>query len=519
MAANVKKRTSLTFATKLEIIRRVEKGEQKSSVAAAYNIPRSTLSTLLKTKGDIKAKAGQSQHCGARRVRKPAFQDVERSLHRWFLDARARNIPVSGPMLQQKAKDFAFIHQAEGFAASSGWLQRFKARYQIVGKTVSGESADANDDSIRKWLDEEWPGVLAKYDPKEIFNADETGLFWQMLPRQTLDTRGEKCHGGKQNKARITVLLGANMDGSTKLRPLVIGKFKTPHCMRNRCDIPVTYAWNRKSWMTRDVFEKWLKDWDTQLAEQGRKACLLVDNCSAHHTDVPLKNIELKFLPPNTTSKLQPLDQGIIRAFKAIYKRRLIEKLLLKLRMGQDLKIDLLTAIQMLKGAWDDVKQETIANCFRHARFVVGAEESSEEDETSEDFEEPALEETWSEFSRFVGAVPESMTINDFVGDDETGTTAELTDVEIAAEVTCELTSEAVDGEPGPSTTEDPAPLPTAGEAVAAVELLRRYFGGMEGSGLAFVDSLETMEQAVVRHAVNSKKQSTLLQFFSPGNK
>ncbi|KAH9382551.1 hypothetical protein HPB48_008939 [Haemaphysalis longicornis] len=135
MAGNVKKRTSLTFATKLEIIRRVEKGEQKSSVAAAYNIPRSTLSTLLKTKGDIRAKAGQSQHCGARRVRKPAFQDVERSLHRWFLDARARNIPVSGPMLQQKAKDFAFIHQAEGFAASSGhhrqdgfWRKRGRQR-------------------------------------------------------------------------------------------------------------------------------------------------------------------------------------------------------------------------------------------------------------------------------------------------------------------------------------------------------------------------------------------------------
>ncbi|KAH9366172.1 hypothetical protein HPB48_020273 [Haemaphysalis longicornis] len=111
------------------------------------------------------------------------------------------------------------------------------------------------------------------------------------------------------------------------------------------------------------------------------------------------------------------------------------------------------------------------------------------------------------------------MTINDFVGDDETEATAELTDVKIAAEVTCELTSEAVDGEPGPSTTEDPAPLPTAGEDVAAVELLRRYFDGMEGSGLAFVDSLETMEQAVVRQAANSKKQSTLLQFFSPGNK
>lgn len=40
-------------------------------------------------------------------------------------------------MLQQKAKDFAFIHQAQNVAASSGWLQRFKACYNIVGKTVS----------------------------------------------------------------------------------------------------------------------------------------------------------------------------------------------------------------------------------------------------------------------------------------------------------------------------------------------------------------------------------------------
>ncbi|MDD9361382.1 MAG: hypothetical protein PV344_00400 [Anaplasma sp.] len=161
-----------------------------------------------------------------------------------------------------------------------------------------------------------------------------------------------KCFRDKRSTpARITVLLAANIDGSTKLRPLVIGKFQTPNCMRNRRDIPVTYTWNKKSWMTHDIFEKWLKDWDTELADQGRKACLLVDNCSAHHTNVPLKNIELKFLPPNTTSKLQPLDQGTIRTFKAIYKRRLIETLLLKLRMNQDLKIDLLGAIQMLKAA------------------------------------------------------------------------------------------------------------------------------------------------------------------------
>ncbi|KAG0441093.1 hypothetical protein HPB47_016051 [Ixodes persulcatus] len=129
--------TRIPTATKLEIIGCVEKGEKKSSVAEAYNIPQSTLSTLLKAKSDIQSKAEQSKHSGARSVWTPAFEKVERSLHKWFMDARARNIPASGPMLQQKAKDFAFIHRAQNVAASSGWLQRFKACYDIVRKTVS----------------------------------------------------------------------------------------------------------------------------------------------------------------------------------------------------------------------------------------------------------------------------------------------------------------------------------------------------------------------------------------------
>lgn len=157
--------------------------------------------------------------------------------------------------------------------------------------------------------------------------------------------------------------------------------------------------------MTRDLFGKWLTDWDTKLADEGHSVCLLVDYCTSHHTDMPLNNIELKYLPPNTTSRLQHLDQGIIRTFKAIYKRRLIERLLVKLRMNEDLKIDVLGAIQMQKVAWENVKQETIANCFWHGGFVANVEESAEQGGGSEDVDQPdlrELEETWNRFSQFV---------------------------------------------------------------------------------------------------------------------
>ncbi|KAH7978293.1 hypothetical protein HPB49_005122 [Dermacentor silvarum] len=112
--------------------------------------------------------------------------------------------------------------------------------------------------------------------------------------------------------------------------------------------------------------------------------------------------------------------------------------------MSQELKIDLLGAIQTLKASWDNVKQSTIVNCFRHARFVGRIEEASEEATEEAGLEEECrLEETWSTFESFVGAEPQSMCIEDFVGgDDSTGTTAELMDVEIAAEVTAERPNE-----------------------------------------------------------------------------
>ncbi|XP_065284462.1 uncharacterized protein [Dermacentor albipictus] len=155
--------------------------------------------------------------------------------------------------------------------------------------------------------------------------------------------------------------------------------------------------------------------------------------------------------------------------------------------------------------------------CFRHAGFVTRIEEASEE--ATEDLtldgteEECQLEETWSQFEHFVGAEPHSMCIEDFVGgDDSTGTVAELTDVEIAAEVTAERPNEDA-AEADPAST-DVAPLPTATEAVAALAVVRHYCGAIEGTGLSLVDRLDYIEDAVVKHAVANIKQAKLLQYF-----
>lgn len=245
---DAKKRKKLDFSTKADIIRRVEAGEKKSSVAKEFGIPRSTLSTILRHKADVKAKAAQCGRSGACRVRAPEYDKVEKALYAWFLETRAKNIPVDGPMLMEKAKWFATALGEDNFTGGTGWQQRFKNRYDIVGKTLSGESgATSSNNSIEKWLSDEWPDICNSFSPSQIFNADETALFWQMLPSKTLDFKGSKCHGGKMSKVRISILLAANMDGSCKLQPFVIGKSRSPRCFKNARGLSVRYASNKKS--------------------------------------------------------------------------------------------------------------------------------------------------------------------------------------------------------------------------------------------------------------------------------
>ncbi|KAH9367300.1 hypothetical protein HPB48_011925 [Haemaphysalis longicornis] len=103
-----------------------------------------------------------------------------------------------------------------------------------------------------------------------------------------------------------------------------------------------------------------------------------MDNCSANQTTCELDNIELKFLPPNTTARLQPLDRST-KPFKVGYRRRLLDRLLMNLRVGTELKVDQLGAIHMMTGAWNSVKQ-SVANCFRKAGFLTAEHSEAGED-------------------------------------------------------------------------------------------------------------------------------------------
>ena len=75
----------------------------------------------------------------------------------------------------------------------------------------------------------------------------------------------------------------------------------------------------KKKILNKLIFSNYTRRLDAKFHDEGRKVALIIDNCTAHTTVDKLEAIELVFLPANTTSKTQPMDQGVIRALKAFY--------------------------------------------------------------------------------------------------------------------------------------------------------------------------------------------------------
>lgn len=131
--------------------------------------------------------------------------------------------------------------------------------------------------------------------------------------------------------------------------------------------------------MTSELFEEWLKLFNLHMRKQRRRVCLFVDNFNGHFVSYQPTNVCVEFFEPNMTSFVQPCDAGVIRCFKATYRRNFCSHALDLDDAGEReiYKIDLLEAMTMAKKAWNTVTSETIAHCWNHTGIQPDASEAS----------------------------------------------------------------------------------------------------------------------------------------------
>jgi len=335
--------------------------------------------------------------CGthaAKRARQTQHPDITEMLDLWVSKAMGDDILITGEVLCQKWTKFADltgVPEDERLCLSDGWLARFKNRNGLKQFKRHGEAGSGDLERVegeRRRVQE----LIGKYgyELRDIFNMDETGLFYGFVPfffwfqllipeNRMPPDRGladKRNPGVKGSKIRLTYALTSNATGSEKLPPFVIGKSYKPRAFGNKTGTQLGFYYrnNAKAWMTTSLYQEWLQQWDQELRAKNRKVLLLQDNFSGHIVPDGLQNICVENFEPNLTAHVQPMDQGIIRCFKAHYRTKFIQRSIDRydtdITPSELYDINQLQGMRLADAAWHEVDAATIKHCWHKAGIL-----------------------------------------------------------------------------------------------------------------------------------------------------
>ena len=403
------KRKRLAITQKLELLDKLDEGWTVAQICEKFGIKKQTVSDIKKDKENLRDFARKHSEGGStsttnvgahKALKKASNEDHDEAVYKWFIQQRSVGVITRGNEIKHAASTFAEKMNIANFKASDGWLYRFRKRHGLQDTKLSGESASAPTEEIepfrlklRKIIDDEGL-VLA-----QVYNFDETGLFWKSLPSNTQEHVSRKgVHGPKQDKKRISVMCFANADGSHALKPCVVGVAQRPRALKGIMhSLPVHYYSQKKAWFNAQILKSYLYDHAfleirrfqedvLKIHPQRVRAVILMDHCSSHPSEKELMTedgrIRCIFLPANTTSLIQPMDQGVIYACKRLYRNNFLKDVLVILQDEEEEAEDIDTrgqrtlenikaynirsAIFNWAAAWKSMKQASFANAWKN---------------------------------------------------------------------------------------------------------------------------------------------------------
>ena len=323
----------------------------------------------------------------------------------------------------------------EDWQGYGSYIHRWAKRYGIVNKAICGtkESATSSDE-LEEWKQNVLFPAMDGYAAKDIYNGDETALFYKSLPHRTYCFEGDKPAGSAKRKDRLTLLIITNMDGSDHRKLSVIGKAKNPRCLQKKYkmqvkDMAVDWYASKNAWMTGDIHDRIMTKFNNQMRAAGRHVLYVCDNASSHGKG-EYSNIKVLRLPPNATSIIQPLDQGIILSVKRRYKKKLAERYLVSVENNKDAnavlkQLDIVAATNMVHHSWKETSDTIIQNCFRKAGFKHRDLHPATVPEEAPVAPAPDV---WNKVQRWMGGLQ----FDEFVASEpEASTTQPMTDEEI----------------------------------------------------------------------------------------
>ncbi|OPJ86839.1 tigger transposable element-derived protein 5 isoform A [Patagioenas fasciata monilis] len=386
-------RRAYSIKDKLQAIERVKKGERQASVCRAFGVPGGTLRGWLKDEAKLRwflEQLGGEVGTQRKKMRLANEEEIDRAVYDWFLALRQHGVPLSGPLIQAQAE--AFARQIYGpectFKASHGWFWRWQKRHGISSQRIYGEGGLPAEPERAP---EAAPAADASgYGDEQIYNANVTGLYWKLLPGTAARRRPAPRH-------RVTVLLAANLTGSHKLKPLVVGGFRDPPSLRhhNQDKFPACYRYSPEARLGPALLRAWFfEDFVPGVKRYLRRSCLQqkavlllsspppqsgTNPEESPPLQTPDGSIRALFLSKGPTGSGSaggggripaPLEQGVVSAFKQLYKRELLRLAVSCVASGSGGPVDfvrsfLLKDMLYLAGlSWDLIPAGSIEKCW-----------------------------------------------------------------------------------------------------------------------------------------------------------
>ena len=377
-----------SISSKLKIIKFAEKNGRVRA-CDEYNIPESTLRGWIKNKVNFENLPSEklsltTLHKGGN----VKYPDVNNKLIDYIEFNRKLGFAVTTWSLLLEL--YKYIPERKEYKIKSNLelLYRFMYRngYSFrkgthIGQGIKEESlkeASLFWNEVHKCIKEEG---FTKYN---IFNMDETPLFFNMVPNTTIAKRGKKSiiiKTQNQQKCRISVLLCIAADGS-KLPPLIILKGKSGGIIEkniSKNNLVITkkcyVCVNDNAWSTDSIIKHWFYNVWLRYIKIEENLCenagyLILDKASSHLTNNVLEmfknnNQFISFIPAGLTRFIQPLDVVINKPFKDALRKKYIEHC----AEGSDftIKISRDTMIQFICDVWYDpniITEEMITKSF-----------------------------------------------------------------------------------------------------------------------------------------------------------
>lgn len=335
----------------------------------------------------------------ANRIRKPNNLLVRRILQEWISQSIWNGIPITSPIIQDTAQ--AVWHripaeQREGNGSFTyKWISNFLSKMDVNVSILDEETPK----TPKVWTFEERSHLkeyFSKINPKNLFTLDETFLAYN-LP---LDYAQYETSSIQRRIEVATVMLCANLDGSEKIKPLVVGKYKSYRSFRNyfpnepndpvsqsllgekmATKFDISYHSNRKSWLTSNLFHNWLARWDKRLVADNRKIWIVLDDsCSHRIINLHLQNITLIYTSAN--SRFLPFNWGVLDEFKTRYRIQQYDVLIniqKKIERNtnkpffisfEQSQLTMSNAFKFIKKAWDDIPVDTIRANWKSSGII-----------------------------------------------------------------------------------------------------------------------------------------------------